>query len=82
MQFSSPQGLQKQGHTYFRATETPTASTAEIRQGRIEASNVAVAESAVHMVGILRQFEMLQKAVALGSEMGRRAVDEVAKANP
>jgi flagellar basal-body rod protein FlgF len=80
--FASPQALGKVGHNYFSSTEAPVAVAApDVRQGRLEASNSGGAESAVRMVGILRQFEMLQKAIALGSEMNRRAVDEVARVN-
>ncbi len=31
------------------------------------------------LVGVMRQFEMLQKAITLGTEMNKRAIDEVAK---
>lgn len=82
-EFSDPQALSKMGRSYFRASTPPApAAAVEIHQGKLESANVAVPESAVRMVGILRQFEMLQKAVALGSEMGRRSVEEVAKVNP
>ncbi len=56
-----------------------TASTATVRQGQIENSNYSVSESAVRLVGVLRQFEALQKAIQLGSDMSRKAVEEVAK---
>jgi flagellar basal body rod protein FlgG len=82
-EFAEPQALEKLGRSYFRASAAPGAAAAvEVHQGKLESANVAVPESAVRMVGILRQFEMLQKAVALGSEMGRRSVEEVAKVNP
>ena len=82
VRFASPQALGKMGHNYFSSAQTPVAVAApDVRQGRLEASNSGGAESAVRMVGILRQFEMLQKAVALGSEMNRRAVEEVARVN-
>jgi len=55
---------------------------AEVHQGKIEASNVSVPESAVRLVQILRQFETLQRAIQLGGDMGRKAVDEVARVNP
>ena len=42
-------------------------------------SNTGTAESAVRLISVMRQFEMLQKAVTLGAEMNRRAVEEVAK---
>jgi hypothetical protein len=31
------------------------------------------------MIGIMRQFEMLQRAVSIGSEMNRKAAEEVAR---
>lgn len=58
----------------------PTA--AEVRQGHLESSNTGPAETAVRLVGILRQFESLQKAFQIGGEMNRRAVEEVAKIHP
>jgi flagellar basal-body rod protein FlgG len=81
--FTSTAGLSKQGSSYFRITDpaqkpaTPADTT--IEQGRLEASNTGSAESAVRLVSVMRQFEMLQKAVSLGSEMNRRAIEEVAK---
>jgi|GEM_PF-1034186 len=54
-------------------------SNAEVKQGHIEASNMGPAEAAVRLVGILRQFETLQKAVQIGGEMNRRAVEDVAR---
>ncbi len=54
----------------------------EVMQAKIEASNVSAAESGVRLIQILRQFEALQRAIQLGGEMGRRAVEEVAKVNP
>ena len=43
-------------------------------QGQLEQSNVPVAESAVKLVGVMRQFEMLQKAMTLGAEMNQSAI--------
>ena len=37
------------------------------------------AEGAVRLVSVMRQFEMLQKAVSLGAEMNKKAIEEVAK---
>ena len=44
------------------------------RQARIEASNVAPAESAVRLVGLMRQFEMLQKAITMTNDMDKKAL--------
>ncbi|HBY61325.1 MAG TPA: hypothetical protein DEH78_16005 [Solibacterales bacterium] len=82
VRFEKPQQLEKMGSTYF-SWAGPAAgvspSRAEIHQGRLEEANAGSAEAAVRMVNVLRQFEMLQKAVTLGGEMNRKAVEEVAK---
>jgi len=73
-------GLSKQGANYFRAADpkTAAASSAVIQQGQLEASNSGTAESAVRLVSIMRQFEMLQKAAALGADMSKQAIEQVA----
>lgn len=62
-----------------RDLPTLRASTAQVHQGKTEAANFSPAEAAVRLVNILRQFETLQKALQIGGEMGRKAVDEVAR---
>ena len=77
----------KQGSNYFRAARPETApgvapgapATFSVEQGKLEASNTGPAESAVRLVSVMRQFEMLQKAVSLGADMNRQAVEQVAK---
>jgi len=80
--FADRSGLAKYGAGYFQAqpgaTATPVAEV-EVRQGRLEGSNVSPAEGAVRLVSVIRQFEMLQKAISLGAEMNRKAVEEVAR---
>ena len=56
-----------------------TSAATEIRQGVVDNSNVPVAEAAVRLVSVMRQFEMLQKAISLGADMNRRSIEEVAK---
>jgi flagellar basal body rod protein FlgG len=36
----------------------------------------------VRLVSVMRQFEMLQKAITLGAEMDKQAISEVAKVYP
>lgn len=75
-------GVAKHGANFFRVVDSkvvPAASNAEVLQGKVEGSNVSSAESAVRLVGLLRQFEALQKAITIGSEMNRKAVEEVAR---
>lgn len=82
-EFSDPQKLQKAGNTNFRwpgeASEARVGASTKVLQGTLEAANTGAAEGAVRMVNVLRQFESLQKAMQLGSEMSKRLVDEVAK---
>ncbi|HWE49136.1 MAG TPA: flagellar hook-basal body protein [Bryobacteraceae bacterium] len=76
-----PGRLKKVGLNYFQpvAGTQPKPAAGEILQGKVEQSNVGAAESAVRLVAIMRQFEMLQKAMNLGNELNRRAIEEVAR---
>lgn len=75
-------GLTKRGNTYFSlspsAKTTPVANP-EIAQGKVESSNVNPSTAAVKLVGVLRQFEMLQRAVHIAGDMGKQATEQVAK---
>ena len=77
----APGSLAKQGVSMFRPVDgaTPTPANVEVHQGKLEGSNVGSAESAVRLVGILRQFEMLQKTISVSADMNRRALEEVAR---
>ena len=78
--FADASTLVKQGASYFSSPAAPQpAASATIAQGKLEGSNVGAAESAVRLVSVMRQFEMLQKAVSLGTQMNREAVEEVAR---
>jgi len=83
VQFKNTDSLRKLSGACFRnadrANTLAPATGVEIQQGRLEASNVAVPEAAMRLVGMMRQFEMLQKAVSMGVDMNRRAIEEVAK---
>jgi len=83
-----PAGLQpaKREGAYFsldiRDLPALQRSSAQVRQGVLESANFSPAEAAVRLVNILRQFETLQKALQIGGEMGRRAVEDVARVHP
>ncbi|HUA20743.1 MAG TPA: flagellar basal-body rod protein FlgF [Bryobacteraceae bacterium] len=81
--FQDPSILAKHGSNYFQITGSDTlpapAEGAEVQQGKLEAANSQPAQSAVRLVSILRQFETLQKALAIGADMDRQAVENVAK---
>ncbi len=80
---AEPAALSRREGVYMsldlRQAGTTKPSVAEVKQGHLEASNIGPAEAAVRLVNILRQFETLQKAVQIGGDMNRRAVEEVAK---
>jgi flagellar basal body rod protein FlgG len=78
----APGSLAKQGTSLFRAVEGATpipAEAVEVQQGKLEGSNVVSAESAVRLVSLLRQFEMLQRAITIGGEMNKKTLEEVAR---
>ena len=81
--FPGAGSLVKRGSNYFRPADSTvqptTAPGASVVQGQVEASNAGSAESAVRLINVMRQFEMLQKAVSLGLEMNQRAIQDVAK---
>ncbi|MBV9267806.1 MAG: flagellar basal-body rod protein FlgF [Acidobacteriaceae bacterium] len=80
--FADLSQLSKQGTTYFRfngqAADIKRAP-GEVEQGKVEGSNVTPAESAVRLVTVMRQFEMLQKAISIGTDMNHQAIEEVAR---
>ncbi|MFN3322182.1 MAG: flagellar hook-basal body protein [Bryobacteraceae bacterium] len=84
--FAGPEALAKREGVYFHAPDPqaaqPGPAAAQVQQGRLETANVGPAETAVRLVNVMRQFEMLHKAVTMAGEMNRRAVEEVAKVNP
>jgi flagellar basal-body rod protein FlgF len=79
--FEQDSALSKLSGSYFRMDEpnpkfrTPAAS---IHQGKLESANYSPSEGAVRLVSVMRQFEMLQKAIMIGAEMGRKS-EEVAR---
>lgn len=83
MEFAAPQQLEKVAGVYFRPGEGQGAPTgaveSKVRPGSLEGANFSPAEAAVRLVGVMRQFEMLHKALQMGGDMNQRALQEVAK---
>lgn len=80
--FKDPSVLTKQGNTYFNnnSDQKPVDATdIQVHQGKVEDSNVSPAQGAVRLVNVMRQFEMMQKAVSLSNDMSRKAIEEVAR---
>jgi flagellar basal-body rod protein FlgF len=85
VEFPKTISLEKAGATCFRNLDPkspPLAATAtQVMQGKLEGSNVPVAEAAMRLVGVMRQFEMLQKAIGISSDMDMKSIQEVARVN-
>ena len=82
---SATDAISKMGSSYFAlvsgAGSAAPAQSTEVMQGQLEQSNVPVADSAVRLVSVMRQFEMLQKAMNISSQMSKEAIQEVARVN-
>jgi len=79
---ASQDDITKVGGAYFQVRNPVSKlanAPASVRQGTLEAANVAPSENAVRLVGILRQYESLQKAISIGMNMNRKAIEEVAR---
>lgn len=81
VEFADDAQTEKLGNAYFKVADPnpKLASAAEVHQGSLESANVPVAESAVRLVSVMRQFEMLQRAISLGADMDKRSIEEVAR---
>ncbi len=81
--FNDASKLARANGPYFQNSDpvaNPTKpSQAAVYQGKVENSNAQAAESAAHLVGLLRHYEMLQRALRLGSEMNQQAIQDVAR---
>ncbi len=80
--FTALSDLSKRGTSIFQFNGLPeniTPAAGVVLQGRLESSNVAVAGSAVRMITVMRQFEMLQKAILIGVDMNTAAIQSVSK---
>ena len=81
--FQNPKELSKIGLAYFSAGGAQAgagpATNATVYQGKLEASNAGGAKGAVRLVTLMRQFDALQRAIKIGNDMNRQAVEVIAK---
>jgi len=81
--FKSTDTLRKIGSTSFENQSTTNlpapATNVEVQQGKLEGSNVSVPDAAMRLVALMRQFEMLQKAIGVSTDMDTKAIQEVAR---
>ena len=84
--FQSTSELTKMGSAYFRSTNSKAGSVpatdATVTQGKLEGSNSGGAEGTVRLVTLMRHFDMLQRAIKIGSDMNRQVIEQVAKVGP
>ena len=78
--FRDHAALAKRDGTYFVVADTGKGQATQVtspslEQGSLENSNVPAAEAAVRLVNVMRQFDMLQRAVTLGTQMDRSITD-------
>ena len=72
----------KLGTSYFSlniSTAAKPIQDAEVMQGRLEQSNVSASDSSVRLLSVMRQFEMLQRALNIGTQMNKEAIQDVAR---
>jgi flagellar basal-body rod protein FlgF len=82
--FADPNLLDKASNANFSNPDPQTiksqaAANAQVAQGKLESSNASPTESAARLVMLMRNFEMLQKAIKIGGDMNSEAIQEVAK---
>ena len=82
MEPANREQLRKAGDSYFAISDVTSlkrAAGVEVHQGWLEKSNADPATGGIQLVKISRQFEMLQKALQLHGEMGKRSTEEVGR---
>ncbi|GFO70858.1 flagellar basal-body rod protein FlgF [Geomonas limicola] len=80
--FPKPYQLTKLGSGLFRPADpqaTPTPSTAQVKQGFLEGSNVKVMVEMARMIEANRYFELCSKAVKSYDDLATKAVNELGK---
>lgn len=82
VQFANPSGMEKQGGSLYKATDTSGEPMYEsdgvtkksvIKQGYIENSNVQVVDEMVNLIVAQRAYEMNSKAITASDEMMQQA---------
>lgn len=77
--------IARRSGNYFQLNsggKTTDVASPDLKQGSLEASNVPSTQAAVKLINVMRQFEMLQKAILLAGQMNQRVVEDVAKVTP
>ncbi|KJU86064.1 Flagellar basal-body rod FlgF [Candidatus Magnetobacterium bavaricum] len=77
--FSDKAKLKKEGDTAYTSNEPAVESTAGVKQGFLEASNVNVVQEMVDMINLYREYESNQKMIHTFDEATAKIVNEMAR---
>jgi flagellar basal-body rod protein FlgF len=77
--FTDNKQLTKEGGNLYASTGTAGQSTAQVRQGFLEASNVDMAQETVDMIEVQRNYEVNQRILNMFNESLQKTVNEVGK---
>ncbi len=79
-EFAKPEALHRLSGSYYTAADTeagPTASTATVRQGAVEAANTSVVREMANLMVAMRTFEANQRMAQLHDDRMGRAIAEL-----
>jgi flagellar basal-body rod protein FlgG len=78
VEFPNPSALTKQGANLYSTDQTPTTSTtATVRQGALEASNVQPIIEISHMIEVMRAYEATASLSKSQEDMIRQAINQL-----
>jgi flagellar basal-body rod protein FlgF len=81
-QFASPESLTLEGANRFAAPAgmTPTAASAQVRQGALEGGNEDTVQGTMQLILVQRQAEMMQKALSVfNNDFDKTATEELGR---
>lgn len=79
MDFGLKENLRKLGGGLFSSDENGTRSTAGVKQGYLEKSNVDVIKEIVHMIETLREFEAYKKAIQTFDDASDKVINQMGR---
>ncbi|MDA8168201.1 MAG: flagellar hook basal-body protein [Nitrospiraceae bacterium] len=79
VQFNNTSALKQTGLGLYTSSVPGTASSAKVREGFLESSNVNVMEEVVNLVESVRQYETFQKAIQTFDDAAGRVIEDMAR---
>lgn len=77
--FDDARSLRRTGFNQFASDAPPDLTTARLRQGFVEMSNVAPVKAMTEMINIMRAYESAAQVIETSSELARSAVETLTK---